>query len=258
MISRRRVSPPSANSLAGGADRGEVAVAARVRRGQRRRHRRQQLGQRLAHDIAGIGIRADGLAQEPHPVAGVPGLVVADPGVGLHEPRQQPLAREIVGRELERREAERSLGDQVVEGDEPHLRREAVRFGEEPLVRLHARMPSSSRKVKKTRKKKKAKAGPERRSSGPNRSSAEESYDSDPLMPSHGLDKPVTRLSPNRVWRPSALRQQPGSCPRSCLRVAFTFRVCMRFSRARAFDERCSLSAFTCPPATLNDTACRA
>jgi hypothetical protein len=176
MISRRRVSPLSANSLAGGADRGEVAVAARVRRGQRRRHRRQQLGQRLAH------------------------------------------AREIVGRELERREAERSLRDQVVEGDEPHLRREAVRFGEEPLVRLHARMPSSSRKVKKTRKKKKAKAGTERRSSGPNRSSAEESYDSDPLMPSHGLDKVVTRLSPNRVWRPSALRQQPGVLPEELLK----------------------------------------
>jgi hypothetical protein len=68
------------------------------RRRQRRRDGRQQISQRLADDVSHLGPDAHRLAQEPHAVADVPGLVVVDLRVTLNESRQQALTRQVVGR----------------------------------------------------------------------------------------------------------------------------------------------------------------
>jgi hypothetical protein len=70
---------------------------------------RQLLVQRFAYGVGELGALAHGLAQEPDPVADVPGLIVVDLRVALDEPRQQPLVVQIVGYELERREPKGAL-----------------------------------------------------------------------------------------------------------------------------------------------------
>src|SRR5215208_6470730 len=86
-----------------------AAVAGRL---QRLRHVREQIAQDTADGVPLPGIGLDALAQEPDPVADVARLVVVDLRIALDEARQQPLAREIVGGEPERRQAERRLEDQ--------------------------------------------------------------------------------------------------------------------------------------------------
>ena len=100
-----------ADRLARGADRGEVAVepvsggaSDSATEGSRSRSVWRTTS-------ACVGLLADRLAQEPDAIADVAGLVVMDLRVAVDEPRQQPLADQVVGRELEGRQAERALED---------------------------------------------------------------------------------------------------------------------------------------------------
>ena len=138
ITSRRRLSPPMAKSRissalgAEGVPVGPLAIG----RGQRLGHGRQQLAQGRAHRSARAGLCGDGLAQEPDAVADVALLVVVDLRVAVDESRQQALAFQVAGDEVERGEAEGPLEDQVVEGDEADLCLGVGGIGDEPLVGL--------------------------------------------------------------------------------------------------------------------------
>jgi len=89
---------------------------------------------------------AYGLAEEPNPIADVAGLVVVNLRVTLGEPGQQPFALEVLHDELEGRETERGLQDQVVQGDEADLCREVAGLCHQALVRLDQRHVKDSAK----------------------------------------------------------------------------------------------------------------
>ena len=86
--------------------------------------RGEQVAQRLADRLGGLGRCADGFAKEPDAIADVARLVVVDVRVAVDEARQQPLALEVVGGEAECGQAERALKDQVVDRHEADLGRE--------------------------------------------------------------------------------------------------------------------------------------
>src|SRR4051794_31704791 len=94
----------------------------------------EEVAQRLADDVGHLGVRADGLAQVPDAVADVARLVVVDERVAVDETAEEVVLAQVVGDELERRQAERALEDLVVERDEADLRGEVAGRGDQLFV----------------------------------------------------------------------------------------------------------------------------
>src|SRR5205823_12970207 len=81
---------------------GGVAVARKL---ERLRDMGQHFAERLADRVSLLRRPADGLPQEPHAVADMPGLVEVDLGIAGNESGQELVLVEVVGDELERGEA---------------------------------------------------------------------------------------------------------------------------------------------------------